>query len=69
MKLSGTIIKMEVKFSNPVQYKLPIGDERLSMNDLIGEYIVLKYTGDIFVLAVAEKLENLFLKGSATPVF
>ena len=48
MKLSGTIMKMEVKLSDPVQYELPIGDERLLMNDLIGDYIVLNHTGDIF---------------------
>ena len=41
MKLRGTILKMEVKLSDPVQYILPIGDDKLPMNDLIGNYIVI----------------------------
>ena len=34
-------MKMETNFSNPVEYSLPIGDDKLPMNDLVGEYILI----------------------------
>jgi len=69
MKLSGTIMKMEAKLCNPVQYELPIGDETLPMNNLIGDYIVLKYTGDIFCISCAKKIGKSFSQGFCYPCF
>ena len=69
MKLSGTIMKMEVKLSDPVQYELPIGDEKLPMNDLIGDYIVLKHTGDIFCISCGRKIGKSFSQGFCYPCF
>ena len=51
MKLSGTILKMESKLASTIQYSLPIGDDKLPMNDLIGHYILLKYLGNIYCIA------------------
>jgi len=69
MKLSGTIMKMGVELSNPVQYELPIGDETLPMNNLIGDYIVLKYTGDIFCISCGKKIGRSFSQGFCYPCF
>ena len=40
MNYSGTLLKMETKLENPVEYELPIGDELVFMNHLIGKYII-----------------------------
>ena len=62
-------MKMEVKLSDPVQYELPIGDDKLPMNDLIGDYIVLKHTGDIFCISCGRKIGRSFSQGFCYPCF
>ena len=42
MLYNGTLLKMETKLENPVEYELPIGDELVFMNNLIGKYIILR---------------------------
>ncbi len=43
MKHCGNILKMKTSLESPVQYRLPIGEELVSMNDLIGKYIVVTW--------------------------
>jgi hypothetical protein len=69
MKLKGTIMKMEVKLSDPVQYELPIGDDMLPMNNLIGDYIVLKHTDEIFCISCGRKTGKSFSQGFCYPCF
>ena len=42
MRYNGTLLKMETKLANPIEYELPIGDELVYMNHLIGKYIAFK---------------------------
>ncbi len=69
MKLIGTIMKMEVELSETVKYKLPIGDDKLNMNDLIGKYIVLQYNGNIFCISCGNKIRKSFSQGFCYPCF
>ena len=69
MKLSGTILKMDVKLASPVEYKLPVGDKLLPMNDLIGEYIILKHTGVIYCISCGRKISRSFSQGFCYPCF
>ena len=43
----GTIVKMKNRLENPVHYELPIGEEMVHMNKLIGKYILLKWEKQI----------------------
>ncbi|MFV2016171.1 MAG: hypothetical protein ACC656_12125, partial [Candidatus Heimdallarchaeota archaeon] len=47
----------------PVQYKLPIGDERIDMNALIGNHITLKYNNEIRCIACGRRRKNSFAQG------
>jgi len=48
MQLKGLISKMHTSLSMcRAQYKLPIGDKLLNMNDLIGEKVHLEFSGQI----------------------
>ncbi len=69
MKLSGTILKMESKLASTIQYSLPIGDDKLPMNDLIGHYILLKYLGNIYCIACGRKTNKSFAQGFCYPCF
>lgn len=69
MKLNGTILKMEGKLASTVQYSLPVGDEKLPMNNLIGNYIILKYMGNIYCIACGRKTNKSFAQGFCYPCF
>lgn len=62
-------MKMETNFSNPVEYFLPIGDDKLPMNDLVGEYIVLSYYGKINCIGCGRKIGKTFSQGFCYPCF
>jgi len=63
MKVSGNILKMKSELSVPVQYHLPIGDELLYMNDLIGKRIKLSFDGRINCIATGEKISKSYNQG------
>ena len=69
MKLNGTILKMESKLASTIQYSLPVGDEKLPMNNLIGNYIILKYMGNIYCIACGRKTNKSFAQGFCYPCF
>ena len=48
MNYIGTLLKMESNLENPVKYELPIGDELIYMNHLIGKYIVFKWEKEFY---------------------
>ena len=43
MNYNGPLLKMQTNLQNPVEYELPIGDELIYMNSLIGKYIIFKW--------------------------
>ncbi len=47
MKYSGMISKMVTELANPVQYRLPVGNEMVYMNDLLGHEISLTWLNKI----------------------
>ena len=63
MLASGNIIKMRSEFAEPVKYFLPMGDMEVSMNELIGKKISLKFTGQINCIACGKKTKTSFGQG------
>ncbi|MTI15385.1 DUF2797 domain-containing protein [Sansalvadorimonas verongulae] len=53
----------------PVSYKLPVGDEFISMNEAIGRKIRLEYTGKIFCTHCNRKTKKSFSQGFCWPCF
>ncbi|WP_341205586.1 DUF2797 domain-containing protein [uncultured Psychrosphaera sp.] len=50
-----------------VDYKLPIGDELLSLNEIIGKPLTLTYTGNISCLNCHKKTKKSFSQGFCFP--
>ena len=69
MKITGQIIKMRSELNDPVQYELPIGDELIDMNALIGSHITLKYNNEIRCISCGRKTKNSFAQGFCYPCF
>ncbi|MGB0455132.1 MAG: DUF2797 domain-containing protein [Bacteriovoracaceae bacterium] len=63
MKVSGNILKMKGVHESPVQYFLPIGDEKLAMNPLIGKKISLKFDGVINCIETDEVIKKSYGQG------
>ena len=45
--MQGQLRKMLTQLHSPVTYQLPLNDERVELNPLIGQSIKLTYTGKI----------------------
>ena len=69
MKKSGNISKMVTKLVSPVEYQLPIGDDHVAMNELIGGEIQLTYAGEIHCVACGRKTNKSFSQGYCYPCF
>ena len=69
MRYNGTLLKMETKLVNPIEYELPIGDEMIYMNPLIGKYIALKWLKEIYCVACGRKTNKSFAQGFCYPCF
>ena len=67
MNYSGTLLKMETKLENPVEYELPIGDELVFMNHLIGKYIIFKWNKEIYCIGCGRKTNKSFAQGFCYP--
>jgi hypothetical protein len=63
IKVSGNILKMTSKLTDPVQYELPIGDESLPMNQFIGKKISLKFDGVINCIHSGKKIKKSYGQG------
>ena len=69
MRYNGTLLKMETKLENPIEYDLPIGDELVYMNHLIGKYIAFKWLKEIYCVVCGRKTNKSFAQGFCYPCF
>ena len=67
--MKGSIEKMKVGLTDPVEYQLNVGDEMLTMNDVIGKNIKLHYQGDIHCIVCERKTNKSFGQGYCYPCF
>ena len=59
----GTLRKLKTKHEDVIEYFLPIGDEEVALNPLIGKEIDLNFTGNIFCVDSGEKIKKSFGNG------
>jgi len=69
MRYNGTLLKMETKLANPIEYELPIGDELVYINHLIGKYIAFKWLKEIYCVVCERKINKSFAQGFCYPCF
>jgi len=61
--MQGNIRKMYSELKEDVQYQLPIGNELVDMNALIGKEITLRYLGQINCIHCGKKTKKSFSQG------
>ena len=69
MKKTGHLQKMVTTLESPVQYQLPLDDERISLNDYIGKQIKLHYLGEIHCVECGRKTNKNYNQGFCFPCF
>jgi hypothetical protein len=67
MSVTGDLRKMHTELAEPVVYQLPVGEERIAMNDLIGKTVTLAYSGEIHCIACGRKTNKSFNQGYCFP--
>lgn len=63
MQLEGNILKMRTELAGPVKYSLPIGENLLEMNGLIGKEISMTFTGQINCISCGKQTKTSFGQG------
>jgi hypothetical protein len=63
MQLEGNILKMRTELATPVKYFLPVGQNEISMNDLIGKEISMNFTGQINCISCGKQTKTSFSQG------
>lgn len=69
MRALGVLDKMKTGFINPVQYFLQLGDDKIAVNELVGNNIRLQWTGRIFCTVCNKKIAKSFGEGMCYDCF
>ena len=65
----GTMRKMETRLQDPVAYSMVLSDERIPLNELLGQPVQLAHTGRIFCVHCGRKTNKSFNQGYCYPCF
>ncbi len=63
MNYEGNIIKMRTELTNPVSYYLPVGEQEIKMNPLIGKELKLHFTSQINCISCGKITKTSFNQG------
>lgn len=63
LSFRGNILKMRSVLENPVRYFLPIGDDEVELNSLLGREIEFSFTGEIRCIATGKKITKSYNQG------
>lgn len=65
----GNLAKMKVEWAHPVQYQLPLSEQLIALNPLIGTKVKLIHTGKIACIHCNRKINKSFNQGYCYPCF
>jgi len=69
MEISGNIRKMEAFPEKVIQYYLPVGSQKINMNELIGSPVTMEYQGHIHCIRCGRETRKSFAQGYCYPCF
>jgi len=65
----GYTEKMHTRLENPVQYHLPLNDQKLALNERVGTSIKFRFTGQIRCVHCSRTIKKSFNQGYCYPCF
>ena len=66
---TGVLSKMHTELGSVVNYQLPVGEQRLPLNDLLGKKLSLEFLSEIFCSHCGRKTKKSFSQGYCYPCF
>jgi len=69
MEYTGNVKKMEVFPEKVIHYLLPLGEQKVEMNDLLGKVISMEYLGHIHCMRCGRETKKSFAQGYCFPCF
>lgn len=69
IQYSGNILKMRSQLESPVQYQLPLGNDLVPLNPLLGKKIKLQFNGVINCIATGKKITKSYNQGYSFEAF
>ena len=69
MKFQGQISKMITKLNNPIDYFLPIGQDKIKLNNYLGKKIKLKFNDEIRCISCNSLIKKTYMQGYCYPCF
>ncbi|EJN6828489.1 DUF2797 domain-containing protein [Vibrio cidicii] len=63
IQITGTLDKLRASLDSVVSYRLPVGEEEIELNRLIGQPISLTHTGNIFCSSCGKKTKKSYAQG------
>jgi hypothetical protein len=69
IKMQGLLNKMHARLESTVQYELPLSDQRIALNPLLGKAIKLTYTGNVRCVHCSRTIKKSFNQGYCYPCF
>lgn len=69
ISIKGTIQKMESILSDPVEYHLPVNEQKINMNELINQTLSITYHHEIYCVRCGKKTSKSFFHGFCYPCF
>lgn len=67
MAITGNLQKMFTQLEETIDYQLPVGDDLLPLNELIGKELKLTHTGNIYCRNCNRKTRKSFSQGFCYP--
>lgn len=67
--MQGQLRKMQVSLDSPVTYQLPLTEQLVALNPVIGKTIKLHYSGNIYCIYCGRKTSKSFNQGYCYPCF
>ena len=69
VSVSGHLAKMQTQLGSQVRYSLPVDDQLLPLNDLLGKPVTLEYLGEIHCIHCGRRSKKSFNQGYCYPCF
>ena len=68
-KYIGQISKLIANLDSPILYTLPIGENKVPLNNFIGKTLTFKFDGEIRCVECDAKIKKTFMQGYCYPCF
>ncbi len=69
ISVKGILRKMESRLNDPVLYDMPVGDQRVQMNELLDQTITINFLDEIYCIRCGRKTSKSFFQGFCFPCF